>query len=310
MGMGQAIVIADDNGGVGIVQAAAVLRRGGSALDAVEAGIREVELNADDHSVGLGGLPNVCGDVELDAGIMDGRSRAVGAVAALQEYVHPISIARQVMERLPHVLLVGAGASRFAREIGAERRKLLTPEAEVLWRARIVEVLGMDPATVADQPGIAELVCHMLEERHQGGTVDFLALDNKGDLAVGVSTSGFAWKYPGRVGDSPLAGAGYYADNRYGAAGCTGTGELAIRAGTARSAILYLQMKPDLEQAGRAAMADLSSLTINTWSGMSLLLLDPQGRAMGFSNIPQESYFWAMTPQMKEPEQRPRIIVA
>jgi beta-aspartyl-peptidase (threonine type) len=124
-----------------------------------------------------------------------------------------------------------------------------------------------------------------------------------------VSTSGFAWKYPGRVGDSPIAGAGYYADNRYGAAGCTGTGELAIRAATSRCAVLYLQMGYDLEDAGRAAMSDLVSLDHGTWSGMSLLMLDPQGRAMGFSNIPRDKQFLVMTPEMEEPEERPRIIV-
>ncbi len=306
--MGHPIVITSGNGRVGILSAAQVLRAGGSALDAVEAGIRAVELNADDHSVGLGGLPNLLGEVELDAGIMDGRTRAVGAVAAVRGFVHPISIARQVMERLPHVLLAGAGAERFAQEVGAGRRELLTPEAERIWRLRLSEALGMDPDEVLGQPGLAELVCRVLDDRRRGGTVDYLALDGRGDLAAGVSTSGFAWKYPGRVGDSPLAGAGYYADNRYGAAGCTGIGELAIRAGTARSAVFCLQMGYDLERAGRTAMADLASLVSLTGSGMSVLLLDPQGRAMGFSNSSPESY-WSMTPEMEEPEEHPRVMV-
>jgi len=314
--MGHPIVITSGNGRVGILSAAQVLRAGGSALGAVEAGIRAVELNADDHSVGLGGLPNLLGEVELDAGIMDGRTRAVGAVAAVRGFLHPISIARQVMERLPHVLLAGAGAERFAQEIGAERRELLTPEAERIWSVRLSEALGMDPDQVRRQPALAELVCRVLDDRplhphagvQGGGTVDYLALDGRGDLAVGVSTSGLAWKYPGRVGDSPLAGAGYYADNRYGAAGCTGTGELAIRAGTARSAVFCLQMGYDLERAGRTAVADLASLTSLTGNGMSVLLLDPQGRAMGFSNSSQESY-WSMTPEMEEPEEHPRVMV-
>jgi len=302
------IVITGSNGRVGIEPAAEALRAGGSALDAVEAGIRAVELNTSDHSVGLAGYPNLLGEVELDAGIMDGRTRAVGAVAALRGFVHPISIARKVMERLPHVLLVGAGAERFGDEVGAERNDHLNLEAQSAWRERVTSYVGMSPLEIATQPNLAELVWKALDLRRRGGTNDFLALDAAGNLAVGVTTSGFAWKYPGRVGDSPLAGAGYYADNRYGAAGCTGTGELAIRASTARSAIFYLQMGQGLERAGRAAIRELYTLAEGPWA-MSLLLLDPQGRAMGFSSSPEDEYFLAMAPQMSRPEERPRVFV-
>src|SRR5207247_5817207 len=110
-----------------------ILARGGSALDAVEACARVVEADPEDRSVGRGGLPNVLGDVELDASIVDGTSHAAGSVAAITGYLHPISVARAVMERLPHVMLVGAGAGRFAREIGAEAVELLTAETRGLW---------------------------------------------------------------------------------------------------------------------------------------------------------------------------------
>jgi len=130
------IVIASENGRVGIAEAMRVLRCGGSALDAVEIGIRLVEDNAEDETVGVGGIPNLLGVVQLDASIMDGRTRACGAVGAVRGYVHPISIARQVMEELPHVFLVGEGAERFAAEIGAERRQLLTDQAADTWRRR------------------------------------------------------------------------------------------------------------------------------------------------------------------------------
>jgi len=303
------IVITGSNGRVGIESAVEALRRGGSALDAVEAGIRAVELNASDHSVGLAGYPNLLGEVELDAGIMDGRTRAVGAVAAVRGFAHPISIAREVMERLPHVLLVGAGAERFGDELGAERNDHLNLEAQAAWREQVAGTIGLDPVEIAAQPNLAELVWRALELPRRGGTNDFLALDTAGSLAVGVTTSGIAWKYPGRVGDSPLAGAGYYADNRYGAAGCTGTGELAIRASTARSAIFYLQMGYGLERAGRAVLDELYALAEEPWA-MGLLLLDPQGRAMGFSSSAGGDYFLAMTLEMSQPEERSRIIVA
>src|SRR5574342_747043 len=112
------LVIASSNGTVGIVEAMRVLRHGGSAVDAVEAGVRLVESNADDHTVGFGGLPNLLGEVELDASVMDGRTLQAGAVGAVKHYEHPISLARKVMEELPHVMLVGGGAERFAQEVG------------------------------------------------------------------------------------------------------------------------------------------------------------------------------------------------
>ncbi|MHB0859084.1 MAG: isoaspartyl peptidase/L-asparaginase [Anaerolineae bacterium] len=283
-----------------------VLREGESALDAVEAGIRAVELVADDHSVGLGGYPNLLGEVEVDAGLMDGRTRAVGAVAAIRDWAHPISIARQVMQRLPHVLLAGSGAERFAREISAEPLTLLTPEVAQAWRERVRDYADADPDTIQDDPDLASRVQRAMDDHRRGGTIDFLALDGAGNLAVGVSTSGFAWKYPGRVGDSPIAGAGYYADNRYGAAGCTGVGELAIRCGTARSLVFYLQMGYPLEKAGCTVMQELAAMSHAPFVGMSVLALDPQGRDIGLSDSGDPSYL-AMTPDMDEPEVRPRL---
>lgn len=302
------IVITGSNGRVGLLPAIEVLRAGGSALDAVEAGIRAVESNAEDHSVGLGGYPNILGEVEVDAGIMDGRTRAVGAVATLRDVAHPISIARQVLERLPHVLLVGAGAQRFAEEVGAEPLPLLTPEAQAAWRERLVYAGVTDAAGLVAPAPLADVVRRAIDARRRGGTVDFLAQDAAGNLVAGVSTSGFAWKYPGRVGDSPIAGAGYYADNRYGAAGCTGVGELAIRAGTSRSLVFYLQMGYDLQRAGEAAMRDLAELGDVANVGMNVLALDPQGHAAGFSDCGDATYL-AMTPEMDEPEERPRVQV-
>src|SRR5262245_54381543 len=128
------IVVASSNGQVGIGEAMQVLKAGGSAVEAVEAGIRLVEANPNDHSVGYSGYPNILGQVELDASIMEGRELRSGAVGAIQGFKHPISVARQVMEKLPHVFLVGAGAERFAAEMGFEREDLLTREAREVWQ--------------------------------------------------------------------------------------------------------------------------------------------------------------------------------
>jgi len=287
------IVLASMNGSVGIQESWRVLRGGGSAVDAVEAGIRLVEANPDDHSVGLGGYPDLLGQVELDAGIMDGRDLTAGAVAALRNYQHPISVARKVMERLPHVLLVGGGAGRFAAEMGFERAELLTEEVRALWRERLQETL---PGEVLDRLGEGEelwrWVAVLADPGRPRGTVNFLALDGRGSLCAGVSTSGWPWRYPGRVGDSPIVGAGLYADNRYGAAACTGMGEMAIRAGTARSVVHCLRGGSSVEEAGRQAMEDLNDLGGRYQSQMNLLVLDGEGNHAGFSSVEAKSYMY------------------
>ncbi len=133
------IVVASANGIVGIEAAVSVLRDGGSAMDAIIAGTRLVEANPEDHSVGYSGLPNLLGEVELDASVMDGRGLRAGSVGALKGYQDAVDLARSVMDQLPHVLLGGEGAARFAAETGLQPRSLLTPEAESIWRQRMVE---------------------------------------------------------------------------------------------------------------------------------------------------------------------------
>ncbi|OQY17421.1 MAG: asparaginase [Anaerolineaceae bacterium 4572_32.2] len=255
------IVVSSANGIVGIQKSMRVLKDGGSAIDAVEAGIRLVEANADDHTVGYGGYPNLLGQVELDASIMDGRTLAAGAVGAVKGYKYPISIARQVMENLPHVFLAGEGAERFAAEMGFERCDLLTPKAREVWKQRLGAALPeKELKNLEKRTDLHKLVKIATDPERAGGTVNFIVQDAQGNICTGVSTSGWAWKYPGRLGDSPVIGAGNYADNRHGAAACTGMGEMAIRAGTARSVVLYLQMGLSLAEAGRRAMEDLNAL--------------------------------------------------
>src|SRR5574337_484832 len=250
------LVVASANGRVGIEEAMRVLRDGGSAVDAVEAGIRLVESNPDDHTVGYSGLPNLVGEVELDASVMDGLTLRAGAVGAVKRYEHAISLARKVMEELPHVMLVGEGAERFAKEMGFPERNLLTPKAETIWR-EVFE--GGVPSVYTERmeylDSIRKFARLAADPERPNETVNFIAVDANGNLAAGVSTSGWAWKYPGRVGDSPVIGAGNYADNRYGAAACTGRGEMAMRLCTAHSVVTYLKMGMSLEAAGRAATA-------------------------------------------------------
>jgi isoaspartyl peptidase/L-asparaginase-like protein (Ntn-hydrolase superfamily) len=287
------IIVASANGRIGIEAARRVLEQGGSALDAVEAGIREVEASPDCHTVGYSGYPNILGRVELDASIMDGATLTSGAVGALAGYKHPISVARKIMERLPHLFLVGEGAARFAREMGFQQEELLTEEARNTWLKRMQrDFPDLDAANLDAASDLWRRVIIATDPERAGGTVNFLAMDRAGDIAGGVSTSGWAWKYPGRLGDSPVIGAGLYADNRYGAAACTGMGEMAIQAGTARSLALYMKMGMSLEEAGREAMADLDHLGSRYLGRMNFVLMDEAGNVGGFSTAPGTSYIY------------------
>jgi L-asparaginase / beta-aspartyl-peptidase len=276
------IILASSNGDVGIRQALAALQAGGSVLDALEAGIRLVEDNLADHWVGTSGMPSILGEIELDASIMDGRDLTAGAVGCVKGYPNPISIARKVLETLPHVFLVGAGAERFAAEMGFAQADLMTPETRETWRTDVLS-LHADPDHL-DAGSLVELVQQFSNPKRTRGTVNFIARDEHGNLATGVSTSGYYGKYPGRLGDSPVIGAGNYADSRYGAAACTGMGEMAIRASSARSVVLYLKMGYSLEAAGVTAMKDLRDLGGRFISEMNIIAMDRDGHPAGFSS--------------------------
>lgn len=187
-----------------------ILSQGGRALDAVEAGVKVTEAE-DNMSVGYGGLPDREGRVTLDACIMDENGEC-GAVACLEEIMHPISVARMVMEKTPHVMLTGEGAQRFALDQGFKKENLLTEKAEKAWKEWLTE---------SEYKPIINI------ENHD--TIGMLALDEDGNLSGACTTSGLAYKMHGRVGDSPIIGAGLYVDNEIGAATATGMGEAVIK---------------------------------------------------------------------------------
>jgi isoaspartyl peptidase/L-asparaginase-like protein (Ntn-hydrolase superfamily) len=189
-----------------------VFARGGDLLDALEKGVNIVEDDPNVRSVGYNGWPNEEGVTQLDASIMDGRTHRAGAVGALENIKNPISVARRVMEKTEHVMLVGAGALAFAKKLGFKEQELLSPGVRKEWEASRKQ----NPETFWKD-----------KERHD--TVCAIGMDAKGDIASVVSTSGLGNKLPGRLGDSPIIGAGNYCDNDVGGACATGIGELAIR---------------------------------------------------------------------------------
>lgn len=211
------VVISSSNG-LRAVEKAYQLLAGGPVdpLDAAIAGVNILELDPEEQGVGLGGLPNEDGVVQLDASCMHGPSRRAGAVAAIEGIATPSLVAKAVLEHTNHVMLAGDGAKRFALALGFPETNLLTEKSRqewLRWKA------SLEPASNWLEPDPIGPV------RHKQGTVTVCALDAKGDLASVTSTSGLSWKIPGRVGDSPIVGAGQYCDNRIGAAGSTDRGE-------------------------------------------------------------------------------------
>jgi N4-(beta-N-acetylglucosaminyl)-L-asparaginase len=227
-----------------------ILRQGGDTLDAVIAGVNIVEEDPEDNSVGYGGLPNEEGVVELDASVMHGPSRRAGSVAALRNIKTPSKVAKAVMEHTDHIMLVGEGALRFARAYGFKEDNLLTEKSRLAWLVwkeslrdseghnNWGEGLDAPPkpkksSSLLEQfPSVNEQTLAWAEDmaaHPPTGTINCLALNAKGEMSGVTTTSGLAWKIPGRTGDSPIIGAGLYLDQDVGAAGSTGRGEENIR---------------------------------------------------------------------------------
>ncbi|WP_269858604.1 N(4)-(beta-N-acetylglucosaminyl)-L-asparaginase [Streptomyces sp. RPT161] len=312
--MANAVIIGSERSEVGLPAGMDVLRRGGSAPDAVEAAMHHCEDNPNDHYVGTAGLPNAQGVVELDASMMLGSTRRFGAVAALRDYPHPISVARAVLEQLPqHCLLVGEGAALFARECGFEKAELITEKSRTMWREQVAwSTASIEGENTAALPGdhhyranAVELIRRLAPHAEPWGTINIIALDSSGEMCVGVSTSGFPYKYPGRVGDSAVPGAGNWCDLRAGGAACTGRGELAMRGGTARTVVDLLAAGHDPGEACQTALRDAATLPDAFRSELRALALTPDGRHGGAAGQPGSTYM-VMTASSTEPEAHPR----
>jgi N4-(beta-N-acetylglucosaminyl)-L-asparaginase len=276
--------VSSANGVAAVTKAVQEMKAGKDTLDAVIAGVNIVELDPKDNSVGYGGLPNERGDVELDASVMHGPTRRAGAVASIRGIKTPSKIAKLVMERTDHILIVGQGAADFAMAHGFENENLLTEESRIAWMRWKETLSDVDkwgpspyqpaPASAAGQKKLAAELARpsfLLAENYAGGdlvkrdqllawadevarkpptgTINCLALDSSYDISGVTTTSGLAWKIPGRVGDSPLIGCGLYVDNDTGAAGSTGRGEEVIYINGSRTVVEYMRRGMSPEQA-------------------------------------------------------------
>jgi len=271
------ILVTNNEGTVGVPTTARMLADGAAALDAIEAGIRLIEADPSIRTVGRGGWPNLICQLELDACVMDGSTLRTGAVGALQGYLHPVSVAREIMRRLPHEFLVGEGAARFAHEIGAIPADNLIEDSRRVWQAWFDRTLTPEQQRAWPDIPLAELCRHAIDPETGRDTTVFLAHDMAGSICTGTSTSGWGWKYPGRLGDSPIVGAGSYADTRYGAAACTGAGEMTIRCCTARSIVLYMKQGASVADAVLEAVEDMRALKTGLINRVTIHAIDTRG---------------------------------
>ncbi|MDR0602634.1 MAG: isoaspartyl peptidase/L-asparaginase [Treponema sp.] len=222
----------------GVLRAGELLSAGKEALDAVEAGVVVVEDDPEVFSVGSGGYPNLHGEVELDAAIMCGATLAAGAVLGVKGFRHPVSIARALMEKTPHIAVAGRGADEFAYAAGFQKEPRFYQKAWERWFAlrdtyltdgQKYPPLDSCAAGSYGTGGNSESSPSPGDGHHSHDTVGVIALDQRGCVAAATSTSGLALKIPGRIGDSPVIGSGFYADDRAGAAVATGVGEEIMR---------------------------------------------------------------------------------
>src|SRR5262245_50590474 len=263
--------------------AAELLSKGKPALDAAIAGAQAVEDDPKVNSVGYGGLPNALGTVQLDACVMDGHALACGAVAGLENIRHPAALARRVMEKTPHVMLVGEGARWFAPQQGFPLENLVTPESLTEWNRR----KSREPRPKGAGKREAGTAYDTPPSGHD--TVTVLTLDLKGSLGGVCTTSGLAHKLPGRVGDSPLIGAGLYVDDSAGAAGATGVGEEIIRISGSFFIVELMRAGKHPQEACESAVRRVNAAAVRRGVhpvGVAFLALDPKGRVGAACTIP------------------------
>ncbi|OWW05419.1 asparaginase [Rhizobium sp. R72] len=299
------LLLANKEAWPGFLTSVEMLRDGTISLDAMVAGISKVESDVRVRSVGYGGWPNMLGHMELDAAVMDGNTREVGTVGAVPNTLAVARLAHQVMKRLPHVMLTGEGARRFASEIGFPDDDVLFEDSKRVWWERLEKELS--PADLAKFPNIplAPLSCAITDPERVRDTTVFLSADPERGIHAATSTSGWAWKYPGRIGDSPIPGAGFYADSRYGAAACTHTGEMTMRCSTARTVVLAMKLGYSLSDAVKLAVDELNELSCGFLAGVVIHAVDSKGNheVVNF-RCEGEIRYWLWEDSMPEPELR------
>ena len=300
------LLIANAEAWPGFPTTVEMLKAGADSLTAMVAGISKVEAEPKVRSVGYGGWPNMLGVMECDAGVMDGNTREVGSVGAVPNTLPVARLAHEVMKKLPHVMLTGDGARRFATETGFSVDDMLMGDSKRVWWERLLKEMSPAEAAAFPDTPLAPLLKTITDPERVRDTTVFLSADAGQGIHAATSTSGWAWKYPGRLGDSPIPGAGFYADSRYGAAACTHTGEMTMRCATSRTIVLAMKLGYSLGDAIKLAVEELNELTGGFLGGVAIHAVDAHGNheVVNFQ-CPGEIRYWLWESSMPEPELRP-----
>lgn len=281
------------------------LKAGVESLTAMVEGISAVEREPKVRSVGYGGWPNMLGVMECDAAVMDGNTREVGAVGAVPDTIPVAKLAHAVLKNLPHVMLTGDGARRYATEIGFTNDAVLFEDSKRVWWERLQKEMSPEQAAAFPNTPLAPLLKTITDPERVRDTTVWLSADTARGIHAATSTSGWAWKYPGRLGDSPIPGAGYYADSRYGAAACTHTGEMTMRTSTSRTIVLAMKLGYSLADAVKLAVDELDELTGGFLGGVVIHAVDAHGNHQVTNFRCQgEIRYWLWEDSMPEPELR------
>jgi N4-(beta-N-acetylglucosaminyl)-L-asparaginase len=277
---GRPVIVSSANGIRGVARAYAMIaNHNADTLDAVIAGVNIEELDPEDQFVGLGGLPNEEGVVQLDASCMHGPTKRAGAVAALEDIATPSLVAKAVMDHTDHIMLVGAGAKKFALEMGFKEQNLLTEKSRqdwLRWKACLNPSdswLDARSDSLRSPQSASVPFDHPLQVKFTTGTINMNAVNAAGDLSSVTTTSGLSWKIPGRIGDSPIVGAGQYCDNTVGAAGSTGRGEANIKVCGAFLIVEFMRQGLSPEEACLRTIDRVIAMTESR-------LLDSRGRPL------------------------------
>jgi len=274
------------------------LTRGTTRNDILEKTIRIIETDESIDSVGYGGFPNILGGMELDAAFMDGDTRAVGAIAGVKNFL-PIRIARKLMEENLHTMLAGEGAEIFAGECGFGQEKTLSPAQYKKWEMEIKPLLADSTTTLMQK------VRQVAIPKKEYDTIVMMVSDGKG-ISSATSTSGWPYKYPSRIGDAPIAGAGFYVDSKYGGCVCNYTGEMSMRTGVARSVIAYMEIGKNVREAVILAAQDIGRMRTGLLRGLGIYAVDTNGNEYSVAiNVDiHELKYWFWREDMTEPECR------
>ncbi|MGI9205729.1 MAG: isoaspartyl peptidase/L-asparaginase [Woeseiaceae bacterium] len=293
-------LLANEEGGPGIAVAVAALQDQASGMDAIVQGITAVEHSTEARSVGFGGWPNLLGEMEFDASVMDGDSLDSGAVGALQGTISAVAVARQVMEQSPHQILVGDGARRFAEDAGFEPEETLYEDSRRRWHETLRATLSADQFAAFPDIKLFTLPVIAANPEQVRDTTVYLCRDRNKTISTASSTSGWGWKHPGRLGDAPICGAGFYADSEYGAAACTHTGEMAIRAGTAHTVVSALKAGASVEAAAKVAIGDLKRLKTGFLGGVVIHMLDAHEDHLVVNfRCEEQIRYWMWSPELE-----------